>query len=333
MSAFYSIVVPTLNRAAMLARGVRSLLAQRASCDSEIIVVDNNSTDGTREEVRALAAQARQRLRYVMEREPGVAAARNAGVLAARGEVIAFVDDDAVVQPGWLDALESAYRAHAGAWCIGGKISLTLPQEPPSWFSSQSNLLRDYLSGLDLGDGTIELREPREAVFGANFSVRRGVFDRVGLFDPALGVAGRRRLECDEIELCWRIRRAGGRIYYCGGAGVSHVVPAERLSKRFFRNRSYWRGRTAGLIARDALVASAPSPLVRGLARLAISRTLSLFDSKSFNPSRIFRDELECWRRLGYLHQRLLAGGDCRRDGRPKAGKMETRPCKQRAGL
>lgn len=300
-----SIVVPTFNRARMLEMNICSLLAQDFNDPYEILVIDNNSTDDTRSRVQALSSgDPSGRLRYVFAKEQGVSAARNAGVAAARGEVIAFIDDDAVAGRGWLRALTDVHRRYPDAWCVGGKIVLQLPDALPKWFSVRSQSLRSHLSALDRGD-TIVAVDPWD-IGGANFSVRRRVFDHVGLFDPSLGVAGSRRLECDEVELCWRIRNAGGKLYYYGGAVVTHLVPPARLTRGFFRTRALWRGRTSRLLDGMGQFRIGPCHLAIAGLRVALNRIGSWTRISHATEARMFETELEFWNRLGYLQQTMM---------------------------
>ena len=98
----FSVVVPTFNRDPLLVPTLDDLLAQRADVAHEVIVVDNNSTDGTSARVHSYAARTGGHVRYVFEGRQGLSVARNAGIGAARGEIIAFLDDDVRVHPGWL---------------------------------------------------------------------------------------------------------------------------------------------------------------------------------------------------------------------------------------
>ncbi len=301
----FSIVVPTFNRAQVSSLAVESLLAQDASVPYEIIVVDNNSTDDTRVRIQALLEKAAGRLRYILERRRGCSAARNAGVAAARGSIIAFVDDDAIADPGWLEALDRTYRSHPDAWCVGGRILLRLPGARPRWFDPHSTTLMDYLSGLDLGDATIERRYPND-VWGANFSVRRSALERVGLFDTRLGLAGSHLTLGEETELCWRIQEAGGGVYYCGEAVVTHVVPKTRLTKRYFRTRACWLGRTWRLLDREDVLVVHP----RQLARAAVSGIVNCIRSSRFvraaRARKAFEAELGSWLRVRFVYQQFV---------------------------
>jgi glucosyl-dolichyl phosphate glucuronosyltransferase len=301
----FSIIVPTFNRSAVSSLAVKSLLAQEANFAYEVIVVDNNSTDDTRERIQRLCEHAPEKLRYLFEKKQGVSVARNAGITAARGDIIAFIDDDAIAQPGWLNALAETYHMHPDAWCVGGKIILELPEELPLWFGCGSEILMSHLGRLDLGDATVERRYPND-VFGGNFSVRRDVLGRVGLFDITLGPVDRYRIESEETELCWRIQQAGGAVYYCGRAIVTHLVPAARMTKRYFRSRARWSGRTWALLDRKDVLHVRPGDLLRAALRIARNWIRSWISPGWVDRCKVFEEELAFWRCLGYLQQAAL---------------------------
>jgi hypothetical protein len=114
-----SLVLVTRNRAAMLARCLTSLLAQTRLPD-EWVVVDNGSTDDTAQVVQRFAATLP--MRTLVEPVPGVGQARATGCAAATGDVLAFIDDDAVADPGWLAAVEQAFALDPHIGIVGGRI-------------------------------------------------------------------------------------------------------------------------------------------------------------------------------------------------------------------
>lgn len=254
----YSVVVATHNRAHALGRVLESLLAQNVAQAFEIIVVDNRSSDSTRSVVEEFVRSSSGIVRYVREERPGAAAARNTGIEAARGAIIAFVDDDEFVWPDWLAALDDVYQQHPDAWCVGGRVLLELPEVQPKWFDRTSPITTAYLSGLDMGPQTLKLRYP-QALFCGNLSARREALVSVGRFRLSLGPVGTdhrrglvRNLLGEEVDLCLRIHRRGGVIYYAGRATVEHVIPSERLTKHYFRTRAYWNGRASEALALDS---------------------------------------------------------------------------------
>lgn len=228
----YSVIVPTNNGARTIRATIEALLGQAVDVHYEIIVVDNKSTDATRDIVQSYPG-----VRYIFEQEQGVSAARNAGIAASHGEVAAFTDDDCIPEPGWLSGLQQAYQLHPDAWCVGGKILLD-PSANPVLLSGDCDM-RGLLAHVDEGDGIELLSFPRIAP-SANLAVRREIFSRIGMFNRDLDCSG---LMLEDVEFCRRVHRAGGVIYYTGRAVVNHIIRAGRLTKRYLRTLSLRCGR------------------------------------------------------------------------------------------
>jgi glycosyltransferase involved in cell wall biosynthesis len=283
-----SVVIPTFNRGESLRITLESILAQQTDVPFEVIVVDNNSSDATPGIARSYAS-----VRYVFEGRQGLCFARNAGIVAAEGDVIVFVDDDIIAPPNWLGRINAVYLERPDAWCVGGKIVLKFAASPPDWFSLRE--LSGYLSGLDRGDMTSRLSYPDD-VWGANFSVSRLALARVGCFRTDLDRSGRYLLSGGDTELCWRIHHAGGGVYYCGQAVIAHLVPQSRMTRAYFRHRAYWEGRTSRLLGQKR------PPLKWILLILAWQQARAAL-GRPLNPARAFSDTLEAWKYLGYIRQ------------------------------
>jgi GT2 family glycosyltransferase len=212
----------------------------------------------------------------VAEPEAGLSRARNRALEAATG-VIAFVDDDAVVAPGWWDALRSRWdEAPADLACIGGPIRPRYSVEPPAWFSDG---IAHTLTLLDRGGEVRDLDPREEAVYGANISFRVAPLRAVGGFDPALGHSGARVFFAEEDEAQRALVRAGYRVRYVPDAAVWHVIPAERLTRGSFIRRRFAFGttvgmrreRSRGLAARQALASAGGALVAAASGRGALS--------------------------------------------------------------
>ena len=184
---------------------------------------------------------------HVLE-EPaaGLSRARNRALMSADDEaVVAFVDDDAVVQPGWHAALERAWAgADAAVACIGGPIWPRWPDgAPPDWVSDP---LLPALTLLDLGPEPRELDPFETTVYGANISFRAGPLRAAGGFDPAYGHSGRRVFFSEEDQAQRALARAGFRVLYEPDVVVEHVIPRERLRRGSFVRRRFAYGRSLG---------------------------------------------------------------------------------------
>jgi GT2 family glycosyltransferase len=219
------------------------------------------------------------------ESRPGLSHARNRALAwAAAGgfDVIAFVDDDAVVDDGWTAALERAWAAAPPeVGCIGGPIRPRYAVEPPPWFSDG---IAHTLTLLDRGPDVRDLDPDEEAVYGANISFRVEALRRIGGFDPALGHAGRRVFFAEEDEAERALVRLGYRVRYVPDAAVTHVIPAERLTRRSFLRRRFafgaalglrgGRGRAAALVQAISSGAGAAAAAATGRQALAMERAV-----------------------------------------------------------
>ena len=234
-----SVVVCTYNRAEMLEDTLRSWEnVEKGDCRAELVVVDNNSTDGTRKVVEAFEKTHGDNLNYVFEPNPGLSFARNKGIEVAHGRIIAFVDDDIFFREDWLQALASAFDRHPEADGIGG-CSIPLFESPiPDWLTDDLGMFY----GSTLSGNTEKQMVFPEHPFGVNMAFRRKVFDRVGKFNTRLGRIRKSLLSNEEKELFYRIDQAGMFILYAPGAVLYHRVPKERMDQQWIIRRVFWQG-------------------------------------------------------------------------------------------
>jgi len=226
-----SVIVCTRNRAEVLERALESLARQqlRNEIPYEVIVVDNASTDVTPTIVaRFEQRQGDPQVKRIVESKVGLSYARNSGLQVARGEIIAFLDDDAVAESTWLQELLDTYVRFPDAWGVGGKTIPKTEKPYPTWFSGK--MLR-FLGGHDYGPRTLKLTE-RMSLQGANMSFRRKAFDLVGDFSVSLGRKGNKQFSYEDVEFCLRLRRTGKELYYTPKAWIWHHFPQQRLSMK-----------------------------------------------------------------------------------------------------
>nr|WP_240981987.1 MULTISPECIES: glycosyltransferase family 2 protein [unclassified Streptomyces] len=266
-----SVVVATRERPDSLARALDSLLAQDHP-DHELIVVDNAPrTSATRDLVREKYPD---RVRYVREDRPGLAAAHNAGVAAAGGEVLAFTDDDVIADPRWLTALAAPFAADPGLGCVTGLIL-------PARLTTTAQILLESHGGFAKGFAP-RLYDPArppadEPLFpftagsfgsGANMAFRASALRRAGGFDPATGTGTAAR-GGDDLYAFVAVLAAGHRLRYAPGALVWHH---HRETWQDLENQAYGYGAgltaylTATMVRRPALLPALLARLPRGLA-------------------------------------------------------------------
>ena len=159
-------------------------------------------------------------------------AARNTGLREAAAPLVAFVDDDVLVPPGWLDALVEGAERHPDAEAFGGPIRARFEGHVPHGCGRED----PPITTLDLGAQDVEA----EMVWGANFAVRRSAVERVGEFDESLD-----RAHGDEEDWLLRLRAAGGRIVYLADAGLEHRRSADDSGLGSLARAAYHRGRGA----------------------------------------------------------------------------------------
>jgi glucosyl-dolichyl phosphate glucuronosyltransferase len=239
-----SVVVGTLNRAALLTRAIDSLLRQHAATtELEIIVVDNGSTDDTARVV-AEKAEAAPHLRYVQEPRLGLSFARNRGIEHSTGSIVAFLDDDAEADPEWADRLAALFREDAAIGAAGGKTLVRWPVERPEWVTAN---IESYYGKCDYGDARRPLTFP-EYPFGSNMAIRRQWLDRLEGFRTDLGARGGNLMAGEETDLFERLNGFAVRIAYEPSAIVHHWAAPERLSRRWCLRRAFRHGQSSALM-------------------------------------------------------------------------------------
>jgi len=237
----------TTDRLELLARAIESVRAQETPACEIVLSVDHSAE---------LLAESERRwpdLRLVENvEEEGLSGARNSGVAACDGEVVAFLDDDALAAPDWLTRLSDAYRDPA-VLGVGGAVHPAWAEGKPGWFPAEF----DWVVGCT-HSGMPAQRETVRNLVGANMSFRREVLAEVGGFRHELGRVGTIPAGCEETDLCIRIgqRWPEGKILYDPAAAVDHTVPPSRAERSYFTSRCRGEGRSkailAGLVGTDS---------------------------------------------------------------------------------
>jgi succinoglycan biosynthesis protein ExoM len=226
-----SVVTPTFNRPAPLARALASLCAQRGcDCEIELIVVDNSADGNARDAVEALAKDAPLPLHYISAPTPGVANARNAGVSCATGRWVAFLDDDEEADPDWLAALVRVARL-TNADAVFGPIEARAEDGEIGPFAPYFERRVEREGGADITD--------LAAYLGTNNSM----FDRLSClgaaenFDARLNESGG-----EDSLLLQRLVLEGRRFHFAAGARVIEWAPERRLTWAYVKKRKFLSG-------------------------------------------------------------------------------------------
>lgn len=244
-----SVVVCTYNRASLLADCLLSLANQTIDKDLfEVIVVDNNSTDGTEKVVREISGKYAN-FRYVKEQIQGLSSARNRGWCEAIGSHVAYIDDDARAAPNWCERILLAFgTVSPSPIAVGGEVHPFYEISPPKWFSDEFEI-RSW------GSGSCFLQPPRAGYgfSGSNMAFPREVLQHYQGFSTRYGMSGGKLEVGEETDLFSRIYSNTPLFWYDPDIKVFHWVPKNnmRVSYRFWR--SFKGGESLASIERKKL--------------------------------------------------------------------------------
>ena len=242
---FLSVIIPTRNNAAMLARCLEALnTARRPQEPFEVLIVDNSDPG----QVFCMPDAGRAGglpLRIVRTEPWGLMAARHAGALSAKGQVLSFIDDDALVNSLWLVTLEERFRDRDMV-LAGGPIAPVFDKPAPAWVETMWKTCAEgrylsHLSLLDFGEG--ERRIDPEWIWGCNYCVRKSAYmDLRGTLPDYM--PNHLMLLCGigESGLSIKIRHSGAQAWYCPSLRVDHCMGGNRLREEYFVTREFILG-------------------------------------------------------------------------------------------
>ena len=237
-----SIVICTYNRADLAANclaSVRQAMAGRG--DVDVIVVDNNSSDQTKEVIQAAIGDQAQ-ARYVFEPAQGLSHARNRGAAEAAGDYVGYIDDECIVDKAWLDAALHVIGTHRPA-LFGGPYGAWYRGEKPAWY-------KDHYASTDRHVREARALHPNEFVSGGNLFVERKWIDALGGFDPDYGMTGTKVNYGEETDFQIRLRAhdPNALIYFDPRVFLRHLVRPEKLDLSHIARLKFAAGRTSSQI-------------------------------------------------------------------------------------
>lgn len=237
-----SVILCTYNRDRYIYNVLRSIAEGTFLPENyEIVLVDNNCSDNTKGECDRFVRDFPDiQFNYFVESQQGLSYARNCGIRNAKGDLLVYVDDDALVNKEYLATYADFFARRPEAVAAGGPI---LPQydgcEEPDWMSHYT---RQLVTG-KLWIGEKEREFPGDAFpGGGNAAYRKSVFDAVGLFNVELGRKGNSLIGAEEKDLFDKMTSRGMKFYYLPTAILYHLIPPKKLTQDYFDRLTYGIG-------------------------------------------------------------------------------------------
>jgi glycosyltransferase involved in cell wall biosynthesis len=305
----FSIVIPTYNRVGLLIELLKSLsfLNTPKNFKWEIIVVDNNSSDNTRDVVSGFCCQNRLPVLYCHEPLQGSSHARNTGARRAKGEIVAFLDDDEIVDPQWLIAILKGFEESSCSG-VGGKIIARWVTPVPKWYTLNGPY---RIVGPTAEHNIGEIR--REYTINdclpatGNFAVKKNLFSVYGYFSTAMGPVGSDYFIGEDTEFCLRLMNQREKLFYLPKAIVYNTVHKERLTKSYCRKYHFRFGRSLAQLSKGATWIKRWGPVPRHLYRELVEAFIRwIFSSISSGGKAVFFYELQLDRVAGQIYEEFF---------------------------
>ena len=252
-----SIIVCTYNRAPLLRETLASMQAMTVppDCAVEIILVDNNSTDDTQAVITEFARDGRIPIVALTEKRQGKSFALNTALARAQGDVLALTDDDVLTPADWLARVVDDFRTRDVTFVFGKVLPRWSQPPPPELLTPQAQDIWGPLALVDYGDTPAAYAADntgQRLPIGANLAFSRAALVAVGGWRTDLGKVNNTLISGEDHEIFLRLRRRGLYAgYYDPELTVRHFVPAQRLTRRYFRRWFFWRGKTQALMLDD----------------------------------------------------------------------------------
>jgi glycosyltransferase involved in cell wall biosynthesis len=296
------VVIPTYNRSALLPKALGSLLRARVppGLEVRIIAVDNNSSDDTKATIDEFAKQTNGRVSYVFEKRQGRSPALNAGIAAATGDLVGFIDDDEEIDESWYETILSAFTRNEVDF-IGGPYVPRFESDVPEWLPKSHTAVVGIVDG---GDKVVPFDASYPGILmGGNAVFTRETLRRVGPYSAELGRSGTRLLSCEDEDMYQRLQAAGARGLYLPQLIVYHFIPGERLTKRYHRSWCFWQSVSSAVLDR---IRPQPTAYVLGVPRYFYGRALRgmlrLAQVWKGEPESRFSNELSLWELAGFFY-------------------------------
>ena len=298
------VVLPTYNRHQLLKLTLESLQAAEIpnGLTVSVTVVDNNSTDMTRETVESYRPGFCGRLQYLFEKKQGRSYALNAGITSTSGDLIGMIDDDEQVDRAWFTRIYEMFSTGEVDFIGGPYIPRWGGITPPPWLPHHHG---GVIGVVDGGSQHI-FGTSHAGLMGGNAVISRAMLQKVGLYSTTLGRKRERPLADEDTDMYRRLLAAGAKGMYVPDLVIYHHIHPERLTKRYFRAWHFWRGVSSGLLDRKQpqvtpYVLGVPRHLFGGATR-GFWRMLRRLPRLHKQSAALFSDELKFVDLVGFFY-------------------------------
>ncbi len=280
-----SVVICSYNRDQYIGLALKSLYEQQCDLNIfEVLVVDNNSTDNTESVCQAFIHDHPDlQIQYLTEKQQGSSFARNKGATIAKGEILVFMDDDAVAEQDFISNIYAFFKTHPEATGLGGRITpLYIPKEP-KWMS---HFVSSLVGNFHYSDSRKEFGEGKYPL-ESNMAVKKKAFDEIGGFNTSLpGVKGKIRIGGEGKDFFYRLLHKGAKVFYDPSVKVQHVVETEKLTREYMYRVASGIGRGERVRIADKGATGLLLKNLEYLFKLGASFVLALLYTIQGNPQK-----------------------------------------------
>ena len=299
-----SVIVCTRNRAKQLATLIQCLGSQKdiEKLNWEIVIVDNNSTDNTKEVAYAFCEGSNLKINYIFEPKPGLSYARNTGILVSKGSLLLFVDDDVLIPAEFIGNALFGLQEFNEFHIFGFKVlpdfdSLT----PPFWmtFNPPFNISQSFLPVHDLGGEPLSYpNRITNNPLGACFLVKKEVFEKLGPFreDIGAGITGAH----EDSEFFWYALINKFKILHWPYAALYHPVTPERLTAKYLHKWYFNSGKSLYLVKNTGRIFNINKKPILGIEGFISNKLPPVFETFSLK-TKIFKVSIFLWMKLFLL--------------------------------
>jgi glycosyltransferase involved in cell wall biosynthesis len=280
----YSIIICTYNRERFVGDTLNSVAAMDFDSDRlELLLIDNNSTDRTREICTEFKRQhIGYPFRYIQETQQGLSFARNRGIREAKGSVLIFLDDDIYADQDYLNHVDAHFKQYPTTAAAGTRVDVHYENKEPEWMS---HFLRPMLGEQNWGVTVKEYR-PGRYPFGCSMAIRADVIRKTGGFDTRIGRKGKALGANEEKDLFDRIRHKGYIIRYIPHAVLRHRIDDARLTEDYVCKQAIGIGFGDYIRFKDASFTQKSGRYFKELIKVGGTVVLSIYHILRFEPAK-----------------------------------------------